>query len=85
MASHILSKSSFIKGLQCEKGLYLYKHHYDWADEVTEGQQAVFQTGHNVGILAQELFPGGINAALNDPRKADEQVRLTQELIDSGC
>ncbi len=85
MASHILSKSSFIKGLQCGKGLYLYKHHYDWADEVTEGQQAVFQTGHNVGILAQELFPGGINASLNDPRKSDEQVKLTKELIDSRC
>ncbi len=85
MISHILSKSSFIKGLQCEKGLYLYKHHYDWADKPSEGQQAIFQKGHNVGILAQDLFPGGMNASFNDPLRSDDQVNLTRELIDSGC
>ncbi len=85
MASHILSKSSFLKGLQCGKGLYLYKHHHDLADEITEGQQAIFRTGHSVGILAQDLFPGGRDASLNDPLKTDQQAALTKELIDSGC
>ena len=27
-----LSKSTFIRGLQCEKSLYLYKHHYKLKD-----------------------------------------------------
>jgi hypothetical protein len=85
MAEHILSKSSYLKGLQCEKGLDLYKHHYDWADAVTEGRQAIFQTGHDVGRLAQRLFPGGSDASLNDPLRSAEQVQLTKELIDSGC
>ncbi len=86
MGAHLLSKSSFLKGLQCEKDLYLYKHHYDWADEITDSQQAIFQTGHNVGKLAQSLFPGGVDASLpfEDHSRSDEQIKLTKELIDSG-
>lgn len=29
-----LSKSTFIRGLQCEKSLYLYKHHYKLKDPI---------------------------------------------------
>ena len=32
MANSRLSKSTFIRGLQCEKSLYLYKHHYRLKD-----------------------------------------------------
>lgn len=53
----ILSKSTFLQGLQCDKRLYLYKHHYDWQDTISEHQQALFDRGHNVGKLAQSLFP----------------------------
>lgn len=51
-----ISKSSFIRGLQCHKSLYLKKHHPELEDEVSESQQAVFDKGTNVGILAQKLF-----------------------------
>ena len=49
MGSHLLSKSSFIKGLQCDKHLYLYKYHYDEMDEFSEMQKA---------ILMYKLFRG---------------------------
>jgi hypothetical protein len=84
MAVHLLSKSSYLQGLQCEKGLYLHKYHYDWRDEITEAQQALFTRGHDVGKLAQNLFTGGVNASLNDPMKSVEQVELTKELIRIG-
>lgn len=84
MARHLLSKSSFLKGLQCEKQLYLYKYHYDWADEISEDQQAIFERGHDVGKLAQQLFPNGVNASLDDPMRSPQQVELTKELIDKG-
>jgi hypothetical protein len=80
MGKHLLSKSSFIKGIQCDKQLYLYKYHYDLMDKVTESQQAVFDRGTNVGILAQNLFPGGTTAT-EDPRKSDLAVNNTQKLI----
>ena len=83
MGKHLLSKSSFIKGIQCDKQLYLYKHHYDWMDKVSESQQAVFDRGTNVGLLAQNLFWGGVTAT-EDPRKSDEAVNKTRKLIQQG-
>ncbi|MDZ7625708.1 MAG: hypothetical protein U5J96_14855 [Ignavibacteriaceae bacterium] len=81
MASHLLSKSSFIKGLQCEKHLFLYKYHYDEMDELSEMQKAIFKRGTNVGELAHKLFPGGAIAAQGDPPKYDLAIKRTKELI----
>ncbi len=83
MGSHILSKSSFLKGIQCVKQLYLYKHHYDWQDPISEAQQAIFDRGTNVGILAQQLFLGGAKAT-DDPRETDMAVVRTRELINKN-
>jgi len=85
MASHLLSKSSFIKGLQCEKHLYLYKYHYKEMDELSEMQKSIFKRGTNVGELAQQLFPGGEVAAQGDPPNYEKALLRTQELIKSGA
>jgi len=85
MASHLLSKSSFIKGLQCEKHLYLYKYHYKEMDELSEMQKSIFKRGTNVGELAQQLFPGGEIAAQGDPPNYEKALLRTQELIKSGA
>lgn len=81
MASHLLSKSSFIKGLQCEKHLYLYKYHYKEMDELSEMQKAIFKRGTNVGELAQQLFPGGEVAASGDPPDYEKALKKTKELM----
>jgi hypothetical protein len=85
MASHLLSKSSFIKGLQCEKHLYLYKYHYDEMDELSEMQKAIFKRGTNVGELAQQLFPGGLIAAQGDPPNYEKALKRTKELINGDA
>lgn len=85
MASHLLSKSSYIKGLQCEKHLYLYKYHYDKMDELSEMQKAIFKRGTNVGELAQKLFPGGEVAATGDPPNYEKALEKTNELIQTGA
>ena len=56
-----ISKSAFTRGLQCHRSLYLKKHHLNLEDQITEAQQAFFDGGTNVGILAQRLFPGGVD------------------------
>ena len=56
-----LSKSAFTRGLQCHKSLYLKKHHPELEDPISDAQQAIFTGGTNVGLLAQQLFPGGID------------------------
>jgi hypothetical protein len=55
-----LSKSQFIRGLQCPKSLCLYKTQPDLRDQVSQAQEAIFQAGTDVGIVAQGLFPGGM-------------------------
>jgi Domain of unknown function(DUF2779)/Domain of unknown function DUF83 len=80
----ILSKSTFIKGLQCDKHLYLYKHHYNWQDKISEMQQSVFNRGHKVGALAQTLFPNGIDASPSSPRAYAKAIEHTRVLIEEG-
>jgi len=84
MVAHLLSKSSFIKGLQCEKHLYLYKYHYNEMDELSEMQKAIFQRGTNVGELAQQLFPGGTVATKGSPPNYNKGLQKTGDLIKQG-
>ena len=84
-SKHQLSKSTFLKGLQCDKHLYLYKNHYSWQDPVSEMQQAIFDRGHKVGILAQELFPDGLNAAPPNPLEYRTSLEKTEDYIAKGA
>ena len=84
MNTRIISKSSFIRGTKCPKSLYLHFFQPEEQDEISEGQQSIFDTGHNVGFLAQQLFPGGIDASRGAHEKVNEAISYTQELISNG-
>ena len=84
MKKHTLSKSTFIRGLQCEKSLYLYKHHYNLKDSISPQLQAIFNQGNRVGELAQELFPGGVDASPSSHFKMQESVVKTKAFIEAG-
>jgi len=84
MSKSRLSKSTFIRGLQCEKSLYLYKHQYRLKDPTPSSLQAVFDQGTNIGLLAQELFPNGADASPENHFKMFESVRKTQKFISQG-
>jgi hypothetical protein len=79
-----LSKSLFIRGLQCHKSLYLQKYHPEWKDEISESQQALFQAGTDAGILARDLYPGGTEVQY-EGLPIQEQLNLTQSLIKEGA
>ncbi len=84
MGSHLLSKSSFIRGIQCEKHLYLYKYHYDEMDQLSDMQKAIFKRGTDVGKLAQKLFPCGIDLSPESHTDYDEAIVKTGESLKSG-
>lgn len=84
MEKPILSKSTFIRGLQCEKSLYLYKHNYNLRDGISTQLQAIFNQGTNVGLLSHQLFPNGADASPSDHFKIQESVLKTKEFIDRG-
>ncbi|MGD8349780.1 MAG: DUF2779 domain-containing protein [Gammaproteobacteria bacterium] len=58
-----LSKSQYLRGLQCPKALWLFKYRQELAAEPDARRQHLFDTGHRVGALAQQLFPGGVEVA----------------------
>ena len=60
-----LSKSRFVSGNQCEKKLYFDVYNRELKPAVSEQQQALFDSGHRVGLLAQQVFPNGKDASLN--------------------
>ena len=80
-----LSKSSFIRGMQCQKSLWLHLNQPDERNEISESQQHTFDIGHDVGSLAQQLFPGGVDASRGEPWKVNQAITYTQELIRNGC
>ena len=84
MPKKYLSKSTFIKGVQCHKSLYLHKYHSNLSDDINAQQQAIFDRGTSVGELAQQLFPGGVDASPKDYTKYFESFKYTQELIKQG-
>jgi hypothetical protein len=81
--THFLSKSRFIRGLQCHKALWLQTHRPELQDEVSASQQAVFDAGTSVGILAQGLYPGGIEVPY-EGLSYEEQLAMTREEIQKG-
>jgi len=81
MSEYILSKSTYIRGVQCHKSLYLNKFRPYLRDKISEEQLAKFARGHAVGKLAQQLFPGGITIS----RPGTTSAIKTTELIKEGC
>lgn len=79
-----ISKSSFIRGSKCPKSLWLHFNQPNERDEISKSQQQIFDTGHSVGSLAQQRYPGGIDASRGEPWKIQEAVAYTQELIRNG-
>lgn len=82
-ATPYLSKSLYIKGLQCHKALWLHKNRPELKSKTSTAQKAAFDSGTDVGVLAQKLFPGGIEVPYDGLTHA-EQLYRTQELIADG-
>ena len=75
-----ISKSKFVAGVQCLKRLYFQVHRPEPAAGTTEATEAVMEQGRQVGLVAQQAFPGGVLVAA-DPEHLDDALRVTRELV----
>ncbi|BBO75825.1 hypothetical protein DSCW_32420 [Desulfosarcina widdelii] len=85
MSDHIqrLSKSQYLRGLQCPKALWLHRHRLDLAPPITEQKQWLFDSGHEVGRLAQAFFEDGL--LIDEPYRAtDRAIDATNHAIADG-
>lgn len=78
-----LSKTSLLKGIQCPKALYLSKNPPAFEVPPDPDRAAKFVLGREVGVLAQQLFPGGTEVPFAGS-SVTEQVAKTRELIEAG-
>jgi predicted RecB family nuclease len=74
-----LSKSKFVAGCQCLKRLYLQVHEPELAAEPDAAAEAIIEQGREVGMLARQLFPGGVE--VRSDGGLDQAIRDTRELI----
>lgn len=78
-----LSKSLYIRGLQCTKSLWLKKYKKDVLTLLDGSAEAMFETGNEVGALACELFPDGKEVPYEN-RSFEEKIELTKKWIEEG-
>jgi len=63
----------------------LHKYNPELKDALDIKQQAVFDRGTNIGLLAQQRFAGGVDAAPPDSYSYDLAVAKTQAFIEQGA
>jgi len=76
----MLSKSDYLRYLQCKKCLWLYKHRKDLKPEISESQEAIFEQGYEVENYALELFPKGVE--IEDVFSGGDEK--TKKLVEQG-
>ena len=78
-----LSKSQYVKGLQCSKALWFYRNRKDLKPKIDSLTQARFDAGNEIGILAQQYFKQGIEIVTSywDIKRAE---KLTQQYVKDG-
>src|ERR1700722_10768680 len=74
----LITKSKFLAGTRCLKRLYWIVHSPEMAAHRGESDQSIIEQGREVGLLAQQMFPGGVTV---EGRDREEAIRTTRELI----
>ena len=83
MNKHTISKSQYVKGLQCPKALWFYRHRKDLAPEIDAQTQAKFDAGNEIGVLAMSYFDSGIEVT-NEYWDINGAIEATQQFIKDG-
>ncbi len=78
-----ISKSQYIKGLQCPLALWFARKRKDLKPEIDAATEALFESGHEVGSHAKDYFPGGAEV-IADYWDLEKAVRLTEKFIQEG-
>ena len=81
--AHILSKSKYIRGLQCDRALWLDVFNPRLARYTAE-QMRRFDRGRDFEYAFKSTFPDGIDLSAELKRNVDAYPARTAELLDKG-
>ena len=81
MSNYLFSKTAFIKGIQCDKQLYLYKFHYKLQDPISAETKIKFQGGHDFeDAYRAKYFPFAVDIE-KIAKNRNEYATLTQKAL----
>lgn len=78
--AHLLTKSKFIRGLQCEKALYLDVYHPE-AARISKETRLKFKAGRDFEAAYKATYPTAIDVSRILGRRINRYPELTQELL----
>ncbi len=81
--AHLLSKSKYIRGLQCDRALWLDVFNPRLARYTAE-QMRRFDRGRDFEYSFKDTFPDGIDLSAELKRNVDAYPARTAELLDKG-
>ncbi len=81
--SQKLSKSRIAEGLVCEKKVFLSVRHPEMKAQISASQQARFDAGNEVGVLARKSFPNG-HLIDCEYWEIDKGIQETIDAVSSG-
>jgi len=79
-----LSKTLYMRGLQCPKSLWLDRRQPEVRTAPPPDLIARWKAGTEVGVYAQLLFPGGVEVPFDGHTKV-QQLAQTKELLAKGA
>jgi len=76
-----ISKSQYLRGIQCPKSLWYYRYKKELIpEEEPDNINNFFNAGHEVGKLAQGYFKNGIEIVA-EPYEIEKSIKLTNDAI----
>jgi uncharacterized protein DUF2779 len=81
---HKLSKSRFVSGVQCHKKLFFDLFRKELRPDISSKQQRLFDSGHQVGEIAQQVFLGGRDATPESFYDFTKSIDQTKTWINEG-
>lgn len=82
--NQLISKSSYLRGCQCAKSLYFDRFNSELRKPADAQILQRYKTGHDVGLLARQLFPNGVEAYNKDIANLQEATQMTNYLISNN-
>jgi hypothetical protein len=79
-----LSKTQYLRGLQCRKSLWLYHFRPELRAQASPGLEHIFAQGRRIGELARRRFPGGTLVAAEHDH-IPEALRQTADALKQGA
>ncbi len=84
MTLELFSTSSFLRGTQCEKSLFLNVYYPELRDKVAESSVPKKQRRVTIAKLTRHLFPEGVFAGIDVTGSCEDSYELTRKHLQDG-